>query len=140
MNNSVAGKSIISQIDVKKKNLSNKFDKEENDLRQKESKLVSQKNLLKNEEFEIKVNFLKEEIDKYNSTKQESVTLLNKKKVIAENELAKEISILIGDHAEKNSISIILHKNSIIIGKKDLDLTSVILKNLNDKLKKIKIK
>ena len=40
MNESLAGKSIINEIDSQKKTLSTKFDKEENNLRQKETKLI----------------------------------------------------------------------------------------------------
>ena len=77
MNNSLAGKSIIDQINSKKKDLSIIFDKEENKLIEKETKLISQKNLLKAEEFTEKAKSLKEEINKYNLNKKEKVRLLN---------------------------------------------------------------
>jgi Skp family chaperone for outer membrane proteins len=140
MNDSLAGKSIISEINSQKKTLSTKFDKEENNLRQKETKLISQKNLLKKDDFQSKIDSLKEDINKYNLNKKELINLLNKKKVTAENKLATIIRNIISEYAKENSVSLILHKNSIIIGKKELELTSVILKILDNKTKKIKIK
>lgn len=140
MNESLAGKSIINEIDSQKKTLSTKFDKEENNLRQKETKLISQKNLLKKDEFENKINSLKEDINKYNLNKKELINLLNKKKETAENKLAIIIRNIISDYAKENSVSLILHKNSIIIGKTELEITSAILKILDNKTKKIKIK
>jgi Skp family chaperone for outer membrane proteins len=140
MNNSLAGKSIIDQINSKKKDLSIIFDKEENKLIEKETKLISQKNLLKAEEFTEKAKSLKEEINKYNLNKKEKVRLLNNKKIKAESELANNISIIVSEYATKNAVSFILHKNSIVIAKKDLEITSVITEILNKKFKKIDIK
>ena len=75
MNDSLAGKSIISEINSQKKTLSTKFDKEENNLRQKETKLISQKNLLKKDDFQSKIDSLKEDINKYNLNKKELINM-----------------------------------------------------------------
>ena len=71
------------------------------------------------------------------STKNESI---NKKRVEATSKLLAFIQPILGEYANKNSISIIIQKKNIILGKTGLDITDSILKTLNSKHKKIKIK
>ena len=41
------------------------------------------------------------------------------------------------DYAKNNSISIILDKKNVVIAQSDLDITDVITKNLNTKMKDV---
>ena len=43
------------------------------------------------------------------------------------------------EYSEKNSISMVLQKQNVIIGKKELDITKDIILILNEKIKKIDI-
>ena len=54
MQDSTAGKSIISQIKKKRETSISKFKKKEKEIVEKEKKLISQKNVLSKEEFEKK--------------------------------------------------------------------------------------
>ena len=44
------------------------------------------------------------------------------------------------DYMDKNSISLILKKETLFVGKKELDITSKILLAIDNKIKKIDIK
>ena len=54
MNNSQAGKSIITQLEKKRELNLVSFNKTEKDLKEEEAKIISQKNILNQTEFEKK--------------------------------------------------------------------------------------
>ena len=47
------------------------------------------------------------------------------------------ISPILNEYSKKNSISMIFQKKNIVTGRSDLDITSIILKQLDEKIKKI---
>ena len=53
--------------------------------------------------------------------------------------MLKTIRPILTDYSSKNSISILMQKKNIIIGKNELDITDAILKELDEKLTKIKL-
>ena len=140
LNESLAGKSIITQLNKKKKNLSEKFIKNEKLLKEEEIQLISQKNILKKEEFEKKVSILKKKITNFNSENLLLDKELNNKKNKAQSVLVKTLTKIVGEYAEKNSIAIVFPKSNIFLAKTELDITNEIIKALNLKLKEIKIK
>ena len=55
INNSVAGKSIIEKLNKKRLKNIEKFKKDEEKLKSKEKKIISQKNVLDNDEYKKKI-------------------------------------------------------------------------------------
>ena len=53
--------------------------------------------------------------------------------------LLSELSKIVSDYAKENSISIVLPKKNIFLGKVELDISNSILDVLNKKLKEVKI-
>ena len=51
--------------------------------------------------------------------------------------MLEKLNPIISDYVEKNSISIVLPKKMIIIGKKNLDITKQILEALDKSVQKI---
>ena len=139
MNQSIAGKSITKALeDLHKKNI-NEFKKIENELKLKESEIVSQKNILQEDEYNKKINLLKEKVVKYRKERRVKAEQLNKKKIEATSELLNNIRPILAEYATQNSISIIMQKRNIIVGKKELEITDDILNLVDKKVKKIKL-
>ena len=65
MQESVAGKSIMSKLKKKRESSISQFKKKEKDIIDKEKKLIAQKNVLNKEEFQKKIKDLRNEISKY---------------------------------------------------------------------------
>ena len=63
----------------------------------------------------------------------------NKLKISATKKLIKKLNPILSEYSEKNSISIILQKRDIIIGKNSLNITDDIIKILDENVKEIKI-
>ncbi len=137
---SKTGSSIMKQLnDVNTKN-SNKFKKEAQILKEKETKLISQKNILSEVDFQSKVNNLKSEIKNYNDNRNKINNDYSKLKIDSTNRLLKLINPILIKYSNDKSISLILQKKDLIIGKTELDITNEIIKIINTDIADFKIK
>ena len=137
MNQSSAGKSITQQLEKKHKKNIDFFDKKEKELKNKESSIISQKNVLSKEDFEKKIIELRDEATSYRKKRTELIDSLTKQRVDATNKLINTIHPILLEYSTNNSISIVIQKKNIIIGKNELDITDDIMNILNKKIKKI---
>ena len=64
MQESIAGKAIIAKIKKKRETSISQFKKKEKEIFEKEKKLISQKNILNEEEFKKKIQNLRSDISK----------------------------------------------------------------------------
>ena len=134
---SKSGKSITTQLEKLHKNNITIFKQKEEELKNKETSIVSQKNVFSKEEFEKKINLLRKEANEYRIKRRDLINSLTKKRVDAQNKLIKTINPILADYSKKNSISMIIQKKNIIIGKSELEITDVILEMLDKSLKTI---
>ena len=137
---SKAGKSIINQLEVLNKATIEDFKKTEKKLKDKEIKLIAQKNILSSSEYENIVRSLKTEINTYSKERKVIIKKINKLKLESTNKLLQQVNKVLIKYSEENSISVILQKKYIITGKSDLDISDDILKLVNKNIKEFKIK
>ena len=139
LNNSKAGKNIQEQLkkinDARIKEIKSK----DKSFKDKEAKLIAQKNILSEQEFAKKVNELKKEVIKSNSLRQKEMEQSNKKRNDALSKLLKEINILLIEYSKKTKISMMLDKKNVIISRNENDITKEILNLLDKKITKIKL-
>ena len=134
---SKAGKSITIQLEKLHKSNIVEFKQIEEELKNKETSIVSQKNVLTKEEFEKKINSLRKEANEYRIKRRDLINSLTEKRVEAQNKLIKTLNPILADYSKKNSISMIIQKKNIIIGKSELEITDDILEILDKSLKTI---
>ncbi len=139
MQQSSAGKSIISQLQKRRDISVSNFKKREKEIFEKEKKLISQKNVLSQEEFEKKLKGLRVEITNYQKDRNKKVNEINKSRINSTTKLLKKLTPILEDYSNKNSIRIIVQKKNIVMGKKEDDITKDILDLVNQKIKNIKI-
>ena len=137
---SKAGKSIINQLEVLNKATIEDFKKTEKKLKDKEIKLIAQKNILSSSEYENNVRSFKTEINTYSKERKVIIKKINKLKLESTNKLLQQVNKVLIKYSEENSISVILQKKYIITGKSDLDISDDILKLVNKNIKEFKIK
>ena len=116
------------------------FKKIENSIKTEEEKLLKQKNILKEEEFNNKVNKLREKYKSYQELKNTKNNDLKKLRDNASKQILKIINEILAEYSTKNKISLIIEKKNIVIGKTELDITKNILTLLNTKIKKVELK
>ena len=137
---SKSGSSILKQLtDLNNKN--SKFLKnEEKKFKEKETKLISQKNILSEIDFKNKVDELKSEIKNYNQNRNKMIKDFNKLKIDNTNNLLKLINPILVKFSNDKEISIILQKKDLVVAKTELDITEEIIKIVNLEVKEFKIK
>ena len=137
---SKAGSSVLKQLS----NLNNKniefLNKEEKKFKENETKLISQKNIISETEFQTKVNELKTEFKIFNKKKKEIIINFNQLKANNTNKLLKLINPILVKFSNENKISIILQKKDLVIGNIQLDITDEIIEIINVDIKEFKIK
>ena len=131
------GKFVNDHINKIKNENYSKFKEKENKLIDKEKLLISQKNILNEVEFNKRIAVLTEEVKKYRADKKDSIDRINKIKIDYTKEILKSLNPIIAKYVDLNSISLVIPKKNIIVGKKNLDITDQIIKLLNDNIKKI---
>ena len=139
VNTSEVGKKIISNFSKKNEKLLKEFKIGEEKIKEKEKKLISQKNILQENEYIKKVNQLKQEVNLFNESNKKKLNELtsNRDKIL--DSFLKEIKKTLTDFAEKKKIDLILSSNQIIIGKSNLDVTKDILIIVNKKITNFEI-
>jgi outer membrane protein len=135
-----AGSSILKQLtDLNNKNLQF-LKKEEKKFKEKETKLISQKNIISEVDFQNKVNELESEIKNYNKNRDKMINEFNKLKVDNTNNLLKLINPILLKFSDDKGISIVLQKKDLVVAKTELDITDDIIKIVNVEVKELKIK
>ena len=134
-----SGSSILKQLtDLNNKNLQF-LKKEEKKYKEKETKLISQKNIISEADFQKNVNELKSEIKNYNQNRDKMINEFNKLKVDNTNNLLKLINPILLKFSDDKEISIILQKKNLVVAKTELDITEDIIKIVNNEIKELKL-
>ena len=136
LKNSNIGKSILEDIEkLNNKNI-NELKKKESELKKNEEEILPKKNILSEEEYKKEVDLLKAKIQKYKLLKDEMVSNFQKKKQISLKKFFDQITPIIQNYMDENSINILLDRKNVFIGKTDSDITNSIIEKINNELKK----
>ena len=135
--NSNAGKKVNDKIRSEAKKINTEMTNYQKELKEDKDILISQKNVLSQEELQKKTISLEKKIKDYNkiiSTKNNKLSELQKKTNVR---FYQELTKIVQEYAENNSVEMIVEKKNIIIGKKNLDATKDILDLFNKKIKNL---
>lgn len=133
------GSSIMSQLNTLSSQNSKKFESEAKKIKEQETKLISQKNILSEVDFQSNINKLKLEIKNYNDNRDKINNDLNKLRIDSMNKLLKLINPILVSYSNDKSISLILKKRDLVIGKTELDITDEIILIINKDINQFKI-
>ena len=139
MQQSIAGKSIKKQLENIYNNNLKKFKKNDEILKNKEKKIIAQKNILSKEDFQKELTGLRTEIINFQKEQVKARDDINKLRIGATNKLISQLSPILQEYAKKNSVSLILQKKNIVMGKKEIEITDEILEITNKEIKNIKV-
>ena len=121
----------------KKKKIFKKFKENEQNLKKEEKEILTQKNILKKDEYQRKVESFQKKVKDYNSVRKENLQNLNNRRISATKKIIEILNPILTKYMKDNSISLILRKKDIIVAKKNLDITSDIVKLLDIEIQKI---
>ena len=123
---------------IHKGNLDN-FQKIEEKLKKEEIDLISKRNIMKREEFNEKINSLRDKSVEYQKQRRIKFDAIAQKRNKARTKVLEALQPIISEYLEKNNISLIVNSTSIVVGTNELDITSAIIDELDKKLPSIKL-
>ena len=136
---SIVGIDLTKQInEINRKNLV-AIKKLEQELKNEDAEIGKQKNILNEDEIKSKLNALNIKVKDYQKKIQKNRVVNNNNQIKATGKLLEQLQPILSDYSKSNSISLILQKKDIIIGRNDLNVTDEIIDLLNKKIKKIDI-
>ena len=132
---------IEEKLKLKKKfeNQSNKYKKQEIEIRNEETKLIAKKKLITKEEYTKDVQNLRKKVGALQKNKQNSLANIAKSRNDAKKALLKAVNPMIKKYMEDNNIRIVLDKNSVVLGDNTLEITDPIIAILNKELSSLKV-
>lgn len=139
MQQSVAGKNFINLLEKKHKINISKFKKENEQIKEKEKKLITQKNILSSQDFQKELSKLRDEITNFQKNQVKARNEINKLRVLGTNKMINEITPILENYAKENAINLILQKKNIVMGKKEMEITDNIITLADKKIKKINL-
>ena len=136
---SKAGKSIqLSLEKLHKKNLNN-LKKREEILKNKEKDLLAKKNIINKEEYENLLNQLRTDAREFQDLRRTLSIELTEKRTNGTKQILDSIKPILAEYTDKNSISMIIEKKNIVVGKSELNITEEIMEILDKKVSSIKL-
>ncbi len=134
INNSDAGKLILTKIEEYKNKSMDDLKKKEELIKTKQNEFNSQKNILSQDEIKTRIKKLEEEVKIFNTERKNLINQYEIKKKNDIEELMKKISPLLEEYMDQNSIDFILNQSSVLISKSKYNLNEKIINLLNQKL------
>ena len=133
--NSNVGKKMISNINkLDKKNIDNLKKKNET-LKDLEIAIKNKKNIISEEAFNNEVISFRKKAQEFEKEKNQIVNDFNNYKKKEFQKIFKEITPIISDYINENSVTLLFDSKNIFMGAKEVNLTEDILKKINMELK-----
>ena len=135
VNETNIGKLSLSKINELDQNNFKILNKYQEELIKTENEIKAKKNIISEQQYNKEINELKLKIKNYNDEKNLMVQKLNDIKKKELKLFFDSINPIIQDYMKQNSIEIIFDKKNIFIGNKKLDLTELLINEINSKIK-----
>ncbi len=140
LNESLVGKDLNQKLNkINKKNIE-ELKKIEASIKIEDDDLLKKKNILKEEEYKKEVNLLRDKYKSFQNLMNKKNSDLSKLKENSTKIILKNVNDILAEYSLENSISMIIEKKNIVIGKSELNVTNEILELLNKKITIVEIK
>ena len=140
LNESIVGKDLNQKLlKINSKNIE-EFKKIESKIKKDDNDLLKKKNIIKEDQYEKEVALLRQKYKSFKELMKKKNSDLNIFKNSSTKVILKNINDILAEYSIKNSISMIIEKKNIVIGKSDLNVTNEILNLLNKKITTVKLK
>ena len=134
-NNSNKGKQIQNELNLVNKENVNILKTMEEEIKKKEIEIKNKQNLISESELNEKIKLYRENINNFNSLKNDLTLKFNENKDKLLNDFFTQVTPIIQDYMKKNSISIIIDKKNIFIAQSNYEITDEILELINKNIK-----
>lgn len=133
-------KDIQGQIDKKKQEYQASITEKENTLKEVDKELASQRAILSPEAFESQRKEFIDKVAKAQKEVQDKTATLERSYTAALGDVQQSLNEVVGKLAGEKNFDLVIPSSQLIYAKGSLDITSEVLKRLNKKLPKMKVK
>ena len=140
LNNSKAGKGAQDFLQKSFKENQKKFIDEENKLKEEEADLIAKKTILTKEEYQKKTDELRKKVIDYQSQRRLSLEKITNQRTSSRQKLLEKLDPIIATYIKENDISLVIDKKNVLGGKKELDITNIIVEKLNKEFPSLNLK
>ena len=135
VNNTKAGKLILTKLEESKKKNLLKFENKEKELKKIEDQIKKQKNIISEDEFKKKIVEFRKEVSNFQKERQKVSNEFNQKRKKEFEEFFKKITPIIENYVSENNIDMVLDKKNIFVGSKKKNITGEIIRIIDKKIK-----
>jgi len=140
LNESIVGKDLNQKLlKINSRNVE-EFKQIESKIKKDDNDLLKKKNIIKEDQYKKEVALLRQEYKSFKELMNKKNSDLNTLKDSSTKVILKNINDILAEYSTKNSISMIIEKKNIVIGKSDLNVTNEILDLLNKKITTVELK
>ena len=139
MNESVAGKKAQDYLAKQHENNLAGFKKTAEKLKKEEMDLIAKKQVMEKEDYKKEIEKLRAKAANFAKERREKTEEIAKTRMKARNELLSAIKPLLEKYSNENGVDLVIDKKNVIIGKSNIDITSIIIKELNQVLPSLKL-
>jgi len=139
MNESAAGKKAQDYLAEQHKNNLASFKKTAEKLKKEEMDLIAKKQVMEKEKYKKEIEKLRAKAASFAKERREKTEKLAKTRMKARNDLLSAIKPLLEKYSNENGVDLVIDKKNVIIGKSNIDITSIIIKELNQVLPSLKL-
>ena len=140
INESSATKSIQKQIEEKRKAIQTEIGKQEENLRKTDKDLAEQRTVLSKEAFDKKLSEFKTNVAEAQRNVQNKRNQLEKAYAESLAEVEKVVVSIVSELSDKKGFSVAIPKANALFSKNSLDISDEVLKMLDERLPKVKVK
>ena len=140
LNNSKAGADAQKKLKEKFASETAKYKKQEEEIRKEEAKIISNKKILKPEEYQKQVQGLRKRVAALQNNQNKSFRDLSNSRKKAKQTLLKELNPIIEQYMKDNKIRLVIDKKSVLLGDTNLEITNQVIDILNKKITSLNIK
>tara|TARA_B100000902_G_scaffold383497_1_gene422434 strand:+ start:197 stop:712 length:516 start_codon:yes stop_codon:yes gene_type:complete len=110
----------------------------EKKLKEKENDIAKKKNVLSKEELNKKISVLRNEINEFKKERFQVNEKFKKERLSNVNKMVESLNEILAKYSSEKSISMIIQRKNIVIGKSDLDITDEVMSIFNKEVKSLK--
>ena len=140
LNESKAGKGAQDFLKKSFTDNQKKFVEIEKSLKKEESDLLEKKNILTKDEYNKKTDSLRKKVIDYQSQRRASLDKIATQRIEARETLLQKVTPILDSYMRENNISIVIDKKNTLGGNPEVDITKIIVGELNKELPSLNLK
>lgn len=139
LESSLAVQGIRKSIDSISQNIHDEMSKKESELKKNEDEILKKKNVLNEENFNIEVNNFNIKLSEAQKDLQNKKIKLEQAHAESIEKVHEETITIITELSKKHSFNLVLPSSQVLFAAENLNITQEVLKQLNDRLKVVKV-